>query len=221
MFANLATLARGNQKKRWVVACGMVRLKGSKKRQFKNRPLSMTPKVSNVSPNDYHCVACGKGCSKKYDTSLMCSLEHSTCFSCVSAGVQPHELCGNYCNGFKYKCAKCDTWLCINKTQELAVLCGSHSLSRDRLKEALMCRDGFDKQCTLVHRGPTSSSGDSERSWESEEFVNTTETAHYNEETGRVVEKLPRVCTIDWSIGREERAMRLSLLRTSLLGHTH
>ena len=106
------------------------------------------------------CVVCRSVQSNKIYSTLMCSFGHATCFTCVAAGVQPHALCGNACNGFKYKCAQCSIWLCINRTQELALMCGGHALARSRLREASIEPQAFLSPCAYHSSSDESEDGD-------------------------------------------------------------
>lgn len=181
--------------------------------------------------DDDVCAACGVVQKNVFDSTLMCSLGHSTCFRCVAAGVQPHALCGHACNGFKYKCAGCQIWLCINKTQELAVMCGGHALARELLREERIDMDTFDcpgayvTSIAALERGEEegeaaeevcgTSSGESTKSSSSSDYCSECICAGPHS----VAEwKLPRVCRVDWSAGHEQRAVRLARLRASLLG---
>ena len=91
------------------------------------------------------CSDCDEVLVDKFDTSLMCSLGHMTCFPCVAKGVQPHPICSAHCNGFKFKCAECHTWSCVSKTQELAMLCGRHSVAHDRLRKQRISPNDFER----------------------------------------------------------------------------
>ena len=102
------------------------------------------------------CADCDEVLVDKFDTSLMCSLGHMTCFPCVAAEVQPHPICSAHCNGFKFKCAECSTWSCVSKTQELAMLCGRHSVALDRLRKQRIPRDDFERPRICTCRDSTS-----------------------------------------------------------------
>ena len=171
------------------------------------------------------CVVCRSVQSNKFDSTLMCSFGHATCFTCVAAGVQPHALCGNACNGFKYKCAQCSIWLCINRTQELALMCGGHALARSRLREASIEPQAFLSPCAYH-----SSSDESEDESEDESDEDCSEDTHSSSSSDYCTEcacrggrkdvwaQLPRVAHVDWDTGNEQRARRLARLRASLLG---
>ena len=163
------------------------------------------------------CMVCGAIQPDKYDSTLMCALGHATCFACVAAGVQPHELCGHACNGFKYRCAGCETWLCINKTQGLALMCGGHALARRRLDEEEIHPNTFDAPGSYCsHEGDDTHSSSSSSAGDEEYSCCPCATAEKDGEVPNV--QLPRVCSVDWSKGREQRARRLARLRASLLG---
>jgi len=171
------------------------------------------------------CVVCRSVQSNKLDSTLMCSFGHATCFTCVAAGVQPHALCGNACNGFKYKCAQCSIWLCINRTQELALMCGGHALARSRLREESIEPQAFLSPCAYH-----SSSEESEDEYEDESDEDCSEDTHSSSSSDYCGEcpckcarkgvwaQLPRVAHVDWDTGNEQRARRLARLRASLLG---
>ena len=148
----------------------------------------------------------------KFDTSLMCSLGHTTCLPCVAVNVQPHPICSAHCNGFKFKCAECGTWSCVSKTQELAMLCGRHSIALDRLRKQRMLRDDFERPRICTCRD-TSSEPDTPSSEEEDEL-----SADDHDAAAADGAQLPRVCRIDWSHGHAQRAKRLERLRASLLG---
>jgi len=148
----------------------------------------------------------------KFDTSLMCSLGHTTCFPCVASEVQPHPICSAHCNGFKFKCAECGTWSCVSKTQELAMLCGRHSIALDRLRKQRIMRDDFERPRICTCRD-TSSDPDTPSSEEEE-----SSSADDHDAAAADGALLPRVCRIDWSHGHAQRAKRLERLRASLLG---
>lgn len=169
------------------------------------------------------CSDCDEVLVDKFDTSLMCSLGHMTCFPCVATEVQPHPICSAHCNGFKFKCIECSTWSCVSKTQELAMLCGRHSIALDRLRKQRIARDDFEKPRICTCRDSTSdvdtpSSEDSE-----EDEGGTTEgaqsEAHRNAWTSdNAVMQLPRICHVDFGFGHAAREQRLARLRRSLLG---
>jgi len=207
--------------------------KSSKRRGPKARPLRMGPVTNFEGERANACVTCGAVQHDKFDSTLMCALGHATCFGCVAASVQPHALCGHACNGFKYRCAGCKIWLCINKTQELAMMCGGHALARLRLDEEEIDSRVFDAP------GAYATSGEEEEE-EEEEYTHSSssssasddydersccpcEAARAHGDDGEchdrtVPVQLPRVCCVDWTTGREQRAVRLTRLRASLLG---
>lgn len=211
----------------------MPRAHNSKRRGTRPPPLRMGPVVARSGGlrDAEACVMCGAVQPNKYDTTLMCSEEHATCFSCVSANVQPHALCGDACNGFKYKCAGCEVWLCVNRTQELAVMCGGHSLARARLSEEDIAMRTFDvvvtyapaedaRSCSSTTTTSSSESGrgDDDDTGSSEESGGCACSGRRNAWHGARGEQLPRVCNVDWSVGGRERSRRLARLRQSLLG---
>lgn len=194
----------------------------------------MGPVVSYVKLENDACIACGMVQVNKFDSTLMCSDEHATCFACVASHVQPHSLCGELCNGFKYTCNGCDTWLCINRTQELAVMCGSHALARERLCKEEIVPHIFDRTCVDVSSVHPISCFSSDAEEEEREFEDTCSSNSSRssdncggyacdparkESEGECCAQLPRVCSIDWAVGREQRVRRLFRLRASLLGH--
>jgi len=158
------------------------------------------------------CADCSEVLVDKFDSSLMCSLGHMTCFPCVAAEVQPHPICSAHCNGFKFKCAECSTWSCVSKTQELAMLCGRHSIALDRLRKQRIMRDDFERPRICTCRD-TSSDPDTPSSEEEE-----SSSADDHDAAAADGALLPRVCRIDWSHGHAQRAKRLERLRASLLG---
>jgi hypothetical protein len=170
------------------------------------------------------CVCCGEAHVDKFDTSLMCSLGHTTCFPCVAADVQPHPICSAHCNGFKFKCAECGTWSCVSKTQELAMLCGRHSIAHDRLRKQRILRDDFERPRVCTCRDTSSepdtpSSEEEEEPSEDDECGGTPATATTRHDAAaNEGALLPRVCLIDWRYGHVQRAKRLARLRASLLG---
>ena len=163
------------------------------------------------------CVVCGAKQANLYDSTLMCGFGHATCFACVAANVQPHAMCGHACNGFKFKCAGCQIWLCINRTQELALMCGGHGLARARLNAEHIAPQTFERADAYSYPS------DDEEEWCSEDTRSTSSSDHCAEcpcggaQTGEGAQ-LPRVCAVDWSAGQEQRARRLARLRASLLG---
>ena len=188
-------------------------------------PLRMKPMASlvDLGSNPNACVMCGAMHQDKFNSTLMCATGHATCFACVAAEVRPHECCGLACNGFKYRCGGCDTWLCINKTQELALMCGGHTRARERLQEERMEAHTFDAPKSYcyyceVEDGDTHSSSSSSASDDSVgEDVGCCPCA-YSYATGATGDvQLPRVCHVDWTKGNEQRACRLARLRASLL----
>ena len=195
--------------------------KSSKRRGPKaSPPLRMRPVAANANADA--CVMCGALQQDKFDSTLMCALGHATCFACVAAGVQPHPLCGHACNGFKYQCAGCETWLCVNKTQELALMCGGHALARERLDEEDIHPSTFDAPSSYCcheeeeeEEGYTHSSSSSSAS---DDYGCCPCAATEADGEAVVVVQLPRVCRVDWSKGHEQRARRLARLRASLLG---
>ena len=169
------------------------------------------------------CTDCKEVFVDKFDTSLMCSLGHMTCFPCVAAGVQPHSICSAHCNGFKFKCAECGTWSCVSKTQELAMLCGRHSVALDRLHKQRIPRDDFEKPRICTCRDSTSevdtpSSEDSEDEDEEAATAAQTEAHRVAWTNDEAVVQLPRICHVDFEFGRAARQQRLAHLRRSLLG---
>ena len=158
MGTRLATFERGNREG---VVCSirncfrMPRTKNAKKKATKPPPLRMGPVALRVGIGDSACITCGVVQSNKYDSTLMCSDGHATCFACVAARVRPHALCGESCNGFKYLCDGCNTWLCINRTQELALMCGGHALARERLRNQEIMPHNFDSACIYVSAAPS------------------------------------------------------------------
>ena len=189
----------------------------------------MGPKAPGAADDDNACAVCGAVLEDKFDSTLMCSLEHSTCFRCVAASVQPHTLCGHACNGFKYKCAGCDIWLCVNKTQALAMMCGGHALARERLREERIDMETFECPGAFVapHRESDGEDGEEEadgvacasedegtRSSSSSDYCGECSCAGSRDEYGA---QLPRVCRVDWTAGNEQRKRRLARLRASLL----
>lgn len=193
----------------------------------------MRPETPFVAGDDDEaCAGCGAVQTNKFDSTLMCCLGHSTCFRCVAAGVQPHTLCGHACNGFKYKCAGCQIWLCINKTQELAMMCGGHALARERLREERIDMETFE--CPGAYVAPSvelEQEGEEEEEEEEEECTASSDESTRSSSSsdycgectcagprGPAEQQLPRVCLVDWSVGHKERARRLGRLRASLLG---
>ena len=195
--------------------------KSSKRRGSKaSPPLRMRPVVPQgaTGPNSDVCVVCGAVQPDKYDSTLMCALGHATCFACVAVGVQPHELCGHACNGFKYQCFGCEIWLCINKTQGLALMCGGHALARRRLDEEEIHPNTFDAPGSYCsHEGEDTHSSSSSSAGDEEDRCCPCATVAEGDEAVVVVQ-LPRVCSVDWSKDRTQRARRLARLRASLLG---
>ncbi|MBD39720.1 MAG: hypothetical protein CMB11_04960 [Euryarchaeota archaeon] len=177
--------------------------------------------VFRLGKSAERCIDCDEMLVDKFDTSLMCSLGHMTCFPCVAAGVQPHPICSAHCNGFKFKCAECGTWSCVSKTQELAMLCGRHSVALDRLHKQRIPRDDFEKPRICPCRDSASdvdtlSPDDSE---DEEAAVAAQTEAHRVEWTNDdAVVQLPRICHVDFGFGRAAREQRLARLRRSLLG---
>ena len=169
------------------------------------------------------CADCSEVLADKFDTSLMCSLGHMTCFACVAAEVQPHPICSAHCNGFKFKCAECNTWSCVSKTQELAMLCGRHSIALDRLHKQRILRDDFERPRICTCRDSTSdddtpSSEDSEEDDEEETERAQTEAHRIAWTSDEAVMQLPRICHVDFGFGHAAREQRLARLRRSLLG---
>jgi len=167
------------------------------------------------------CTDCNEVLLDQFDTSLMCSLGHTTCFPCVAVGVQPHSICSAHCNGFKFKCAECGTWSCVSKTQELAMLCGRHSVAFDRLRKQRIPRDDFEKPRICTCRDSTSdvdtpSSEDSED--EEAAAAAQTEAHRVAWTSDEVVVQLPRICHVDFGFDLAARQQRLARLRRSLLG---
>lgn len=167
------------------------------------------------------CTDCNEVLVDKFDTSLMCSLGHMTCFPCVAVGVQPHSICSAHCNGFKFKCAECGTWSCVSKTQELAMLCGRHSVALDRLHKQRIPRDDFEKPRICTCRDSTSDV-DTPSSEDSEDEETTaaaqTEAHRVAWTNAQAVVQLPRICLVDFGFGRAARQQRLARLMRSLLG---
>ena len=187
------------------------------------RPRSGDAPNARSVGSDSACVVCGAVQANKFDTTLMCSLGHATCFSCVAAGVQPHAMCGHACNGFKYRCSGCDTWLCINKTQELALMCGGHGLARLRLHDEDIEPHSFDSASAYYYSGASEEEEDDDGS--SEDTRSSSSSDYCGEcpcagaDAGADTSTLlPRVCLVDWAAGHEQRARRLARLRASLLG---
>jgi len=167
------------------------------------------------------CADCGEALVDKFDTSLMCSLGHMTCFPCVASEVQPHTICSTHCNGFKFKCAECGTWSCVSKTQELAMLCGRHSIALDRLHKQRILRDDFEKPRICTCRDSTSDvdTPSSEASDDDAEAEAAQTEAHRIAWTNdEAVMQLPRICHVDFGFGHAAREQRLARLRRSLLG---
>ena len=166
------------------------------------------------------CVCCGDVHVDKFDTSLMCSLGHMTCFPCIAVNVQPHPVCSAHCNGFKFRCAECGTWSCVNKTQELAMLCGRHSIAIERLRAQRILREDFERPrictCRDTSSEPDTPSEDDGSSEDEQCTFMQTRTGH--DAALGAGAQLPRVCNIDWSHGHAQRAKRLERLRASLLG---
>ena len=173
--------------------------------------------VFKLGGADERCADCNEVLVDKFDRSLMCSLGHMTCFPCVGAEVQPHPICSTYCNGFKFKCAECGTWSCVSKTQELAMLCGRHSLALERLHKQRILRDDFERPRICTCRD-SSSEPDTPSSEEEEEEEEECEGKPLHGADADPEVKLPRVCAVDWSYGQVQRAKRLERLRASLLG---
>lgn len=202
--------------------------KSARRRGAKPPPLRMRPKAPfgggpNADDADA-CVVCGAVQRDKYDSTLMCSMNHATCFACVAAGVQPHALCGYTCNGFKYLCGGCKVWLCINKTQELALMCGGHALARTRLDEEAIEPREFDTQEADTQSSSWSSSASDDDGSGSGRSGTSRGTSRpcpcgegYCSGNGEPELQLPRVCHVDWTKGQEQRLRRLERLRASLL----
>ena len=179
-------------------------------------------------PRDDVCVVCGAVQRNKFDSTLMCTRDHATCFTCVAERIQPHPLCGDTCNGFKYKCAGCsDVWLCINRVQELALMCGGHSLGRARLRDASIDPQEFVQPHACESESESESESDSDSDSDSDASGKTHLTSSSDCCTecacGRCGRKdawaqLPRVHQVDWTTGHEQRARRLARLRASLMG---
>lgn len=193
-------------------------------------PAPVAPRaLSQLGGVEERCICCGEVHVDKFDTSLMCSLGHMTCFPCVSVNVQPHPICSAHCNGFKYRCAECGTWSCVSKTQELAMLCGRHSIALDRLRKQRILRDDFERPRICTCRDTASEpdtpssegSGDDADDADGADDADARKRAHVkvgHDAAAADVAQLPRVCRIDWSHGHAQRAKRLERLRTSLLG---
>ena len=170
------------------------------------------------------CSDCDEVLVDKFDTSLMCSLGHMTCFPCVAKGVQPHPICSAHCNGFKFKCAECHTWSCVSKTQELAMLCGRHSVAHDRLRKQRISPNDFERPRICTCRD-VDSDVDTPSSVDSDDYDNEEPASEARaEEAHRVawtsdeaVVLLPRVCHVDFGFGHAAREQRLARLRRSLL----
>jgi hypothetical protein len=181
--------------------------------------------IFHLAGVEQRCADCNDVMVDKFDTSLMCSLGHMTCFQCVAAEVQPHPICSAHCNGFKFKCAECHTWSCVSKTQELAMLCGRHSIALDRLHKQRILRDDFERPRICTCRDSTSDDDTpSSEDWEEEEEEETA-TERAQTEAHRVawtsdeaVMQLPRICHVDFGFGHAAREQRLARLRRSLLG---
>ncbi len=205
--------------------------KSARRRASHKPPLRMRPKAPLNDGGDYDaadaCVTCGAVQRDKFDSTLMCSMGHATCFACVAAGVQPHVLCGYACNGFKYLCGGCSVWLCINKTQELALMCGGHALARTRLDEEAIEPQDFDTQEADAQSSSWSSSRSSNASDDDGSSSSTScpcgggglpSDGGGGGGGGERELQLPRVCHVDWSKGQDQRIRRLERLRASLLG---
>lgn len=179
---------------------------------------------SRSAPAGEACVACGAVQADKFDSALMCEFGHPTCFACVAAEVQPHALCGHACNGFKYRCGGCGVWLCINRTQELALMCGGHALARSRLRNESIAPQTFESAaayylppCAPGDNREGGEDGNSEYTYSSSSSDCCSECACAHGRKG-VEAQLPRICLIDWTTGQEQRALRLARLRSALLG---
>lgn len=169
------------------------------------------------------CADCDEVLVDKFDSSLMCSLGHMTCFPCVAAEVQPHPICSAHCNGFKFKCAECSTWSCVSKTQELAMLCGRHSVALARLHKQRIPRDDFERPRICTCRDSTSdvdtpSSEGSGEDDDAEAEAAQTEAHRTAWTSDEAVMQLPRICHVDFGFGHVAREQRLARLRRSLLG---
>ena len=130
-------------------------------------------------------------------------------------------MCGHACNGFKYRCSGCEIWLCINKTQELALMCGGHGLARTRLHEEDIEPQAFDSASAYYYSG--ASDGEEEEDGSSEDTRSSSSSDYCSEcpcagADADMSIQLPRVCLVDWAAGHEQRARRLARLRASLLG---
>ena len=180
--------------------------------------------IFHLAGVEQRCADCSEVLVDKFDTSLMCSLGHMTCFQCVAAEVQPHPICSAHCNGFKFKCAECHTWSCVSKTQELAMLCGRHSIALDRLHKQRILRDDFERPRICTCRDSTSDDDTpSSEDWEEEEEETATERAQTEAHrvawtSDEAVMQLPRICHVDFGFGHAAREQRLARLRRSLLG---
>lgn len=176
--------------------------------------------VLGCLPQDDVCVNCGDHHPNKFETSLMCANGHMTCFHCVAVGVQPHVMCSGSCNGMKYRCQLCETWSCVNKTQELAMLCGSHRVARERLIRERIAPADFERPricvCTDDSESVQSTS-DTSQDTDTDEDCDHKRFGSYHGDL--CTTKLPRIYNIDWSQGQEQRAKRLARLKKNLLTH--
>lgn len=178
--------------------------------------------MANSTEND--CVQCGSVLMNRFETSLMCAYDHTTCFLCAAKAIQPHEMCNGNCNGFMYECAECKTLSCVSKVQELAMLCGGHSIARERLRMQHVRVVDFErpKVCTCqdTASGEDTPSEDGSDCNTCEDNGQETECSSAHDVSIKLspIVQLPRICSIDWSHGRAQRKERLQRLRANLLG---
>ena len=151
--------------------------------------------ISKVDPREV-CVECKTHSPTNEENCLFCANGHRSCFSCLRDRLTPHLPCLGGCVGFKFCCAGCAVWSCVNKTQLFGFAIGSHSLARERLATERITIAQFHRPlCFCAQKS-------SESDESVEEFI------------------LPRVKKINYEDGREDRHTRLALLKKSLLSHT-
>lgn len=109
-------------------------------------------------------------------------------------------------------------------------MCGGHALARELLREERIDMDTFD--CPGAYVTPTVALEPGEEEEEAEEMcgassdegTKSSSSSDYCSECicagphSAAEWQLPRVCHVDWSAGKEQRAVRLARLRASLLG---
>ena len=96
-------------------------------------------------------------------------------------------------------------------------MCGGHALARRRLDEEEIHPNTFDAPGSYCsHEGDDTHSSSSSSAGDEEYNCCPCATTKKDGEVPNV--QLPRVCSVDWSKGREQRARRLARLRESLLG---